>query len=307
MQNDTSDVGLDETEPEIVFLRKDLRDAVKTLAARGPAGHNEVRYLVSQYYIIQKDRMRATSRSKKLEESGQPSSMLSWAAAKSEDIEGYIRNFLDIYTQEEPSGMGAWARSNYGIGPVIAAGLLAHVDMTKALSISKLWSYAGLNPNAVWKKGQKRPWNPALKTLCFKIGDSFVKFHKQEKCFYGKLYREFKDQEIARNESGQYKDKAAQILIAKNWDKTTDAYKAYITGIFPPAHIDMRARRRVVKIFLQHYWVEYYRRFYRKEPPAPYVFDHMKHVDYIASPVVGIDLKAMPLMDVALGEIPQEI
>lgn len=275
--------GDENYEPELVLLRKDMKEAVRTLAGRGQSGHVEVRYLVNQYYVIQKDRMRATSRSKKLVEADQPSSMLQWAAMRSEDTEKQLRSFLDEYTRVESTGMGEWAREVYGIGPVIAAGLLAHIDITKAPTISNLWSYAGMNPNAVWAKGKKRPWNPALKTLCFKIGDSFVKFHKQPKCTYGKLYKEFKDQEVAKNESGLYKEKAAAILVAKNFSKDTDAYAAYSIGFFPPAHLDMRARRKAVKIFLQHYWLEYYRRHYKKEPPAPYVFDILKHAHMITS------------------------
>lgn len=279
-------IDLDEREPDIVLLKKDLREAVSTLAAQGQAGHVEVRYLVTQYYTIQKDRMRATSRSKKLEEAGQPSKMLNWAAGRSEDIENYLRSFLDYYTKVEPTGMGNWARGIYGIGPVIAAGLLAHVDMDKAPTVSNLWSYAGLNPNAKWLKGQKRPWNPALKTLCFKIGDSFVKFHKREQCFYGGLYRQFKDEELRKNAEGLYKEKSAEILLAKNFNKSTDAYAAYAAGIFPPAHLDMRARRKAVKIFLCHYWLEYYRRHFGKEPPAPYAFDILKHGHMIHPPAL---------------------
>jgi hypothetical protein len=59
-----------------------------------------------------------------------------------------------------------WAKAQVGIGPVLAAGLAAYIDITRTPTVSALWSLAGLNPTAVWGKGEKRPWNAQLKTLC---------------------------------------------------------------------------------------------------------------------------------------------
>jgi len=119
-----------------------------------------------------------------------------------------------------------------------------------------------------------RPWNAALKTLCFKAGDCFIKFQNHKNDYYGKLYVERKKYEQGRNDRGELKDQAALALEKKNYRKTTDAYKAYIEGKLPPNHIHMRSLRWTTKIFLSHLQTVMYQDYHKQEPPAPYAFTH---------------------------------
>ena len=141
--------------------------------------------------------------------------------------------------------------AQHGIGPVIAAGLLAHIDIHKAPTVGNIWSFAGLNPDQKWEKGQKRPWNADLKTLCFKISDSFVKTSNSTKSFYGPIYRSRKVYETQKNELGEYADAAAQVLATKRITEPATK-KTYESGKLPLGHVDMRARRYAVKFFLSH-------------------------------------------------------
>ena len=54
-----------------------------------------------------------------------------------------------------------WARSIYGIWPVLAAGLLAHIDIEQAPTVGHIWSFAGLDPTKKWQPKTTRPWNAA--------------------------------------------------------------------------------------------------------------------------------------------------
>lgn len=125
------------------------------------------------------------------------------------------------------------------------------------------------------------PYNIALKTLCWKIGESFTKVSGKEESLYGRLYRQRKAYETAKNEAGDYAEYAAKCLAQKNYGKGTDAYKAYSEGKLPKAHIQQRAQRATVKIFIAHLFDAMYYEKYRKTPPTPYVLQYMGHQDEI--------------------------
>ena len=85
---------------------------------------------------------------------------------------------------------GRWARSIVGIGPIIAAGLLAHIDIKQAPTVGHVWRFAGLDPTLKWTTKTKRPWNGALKRLCWLIGESFTKVSNNPGDIYGKIIRD---------------------------------------------------------------------------------------------------------------------
>lgn len=257
---------IDTLEP-LTRLSRDLKKAVITLSPR------EARYLVDLYYQIQDYRKAADNQERGLVASGEPHEVISWVGDAVETLEGDIKRALDAYGDSKL--VGRWSKGICGIGPVISAGLLAHVDIDQAPTVGHIWRFAGLDPTSKWEKKTKRPWNAGLKTLCWKIGQSFMKFQNNPNDFYGKLYVERKAYEIERNDKGELASQAAAMLAAKNFGHDTEAYKAYIVGKLPPAHIDARARRWVVKLYLAHWHrVAFYDR-YGVEPPKPYVLEHV--------------------------------
>lgn len=256
----------------ITRLSRDLAQAARTLSDA------EARYLVDAYYIMQEDRKRAHNQVRATTEAGEPSAVLAWLAAQSEALEGQIKRALDQYTQAHV--MGAWMREIHGIGPVLSAGLLAHIDIERAPTVGHIWRFAGLDPTLRWNKGERRPWNAQLKTLCWKVGQSFMKFSGDSQCYYGLIYRERKAYEIARNDAGGNAAAAAEGLARVG--KTTDAYKHYAAGKLPPAQIDARARRYAVKLFLSHLHGAWYERHFGAPAPKPYPIAILGHAHLIA-------------------------
>lgn len=289
------------------------RDLAKT--ARD-IDREEARVLVDAYYQIQENRKRATSQSTQLEKSHEPHELVTWMQEQLEVFESQIARALDKYSSSHP--VGIWARDQVGIGPVIAAGLLAHVDITKSNTAGKLWAFAGLDPTKTWGKGQRRPWNAALKVLCWKIGESFVKTSSVEDSYYGPLYAARKALEIRNNLDGKLVDQAIKRSAGNFFGADTEAILWYTGCLTPddartyyatpaesrlglakrlagapgsgmpmlaPAHIHARAKRWVVKLFLAHFHQIYYEHHYGEKPPAPYPIAHMGHVDMTPPPV----------------------
>jgi hypothetical protein len=253
----------------------------------------------------------------------EPHSLVGWLANQSETIENQIKRALQSYA--EGKLVGQWLMSHYGIGPVISAGLIAHIymgewcgfectdkdgvvhhcrgrnkedcerrqkDKKKKLrphtfnpicscpTVGHMWRFGGIDPTMKWEKGERRPWNAGLKTLYWKIGQSFMKFSGQDECIYGHMYQERKEFEVARNERGDNAERAKVILTQKKFKKDTEAYKAYIVGKLPPAHVDAQARRHAVKMFLSDlHTVMHFVRF-DKAPPRPWVIDFGAHAHY---------------------------
>jgi hypothetical protein len=259
-------------------LTRDLATASRTMTTE------EARYLVDAYYMMQENRKAASNQVRSLGEAAEPNSVLVWLADNQSTLEKQVQRALDKYTDSQP--LSIWAKSICGIGPVISAGLLAHIDIEKCGNAHNIWSFAGLDPARTWEKGQKRPWNANLKTLCWKIGESFVKVSGNDADFYGKWYLKRKDIEAHNNERGFFTDQAAARLERFNIAKSTEAYKHYSAGKLPPAHIHARAKRWAVKLFLSHYY-EVGRVSLGLPVMRPYAFNVLKHDDasYIAPPL----------------------
>jgi hypothetical protein len=244
---------------------------------------DEARFLVDAYYSIQDFRIQATGQVRSIvQEADEGSGAVSaWLGVSMENCEKEIRKALDAYSLAHTAGR--WSQSITGIGPVIAAGLLAHIDIEKAPTVGHIWRFAGLDPTVRWEKKTKRPWNASLKVLCWKLGDSFVKQSSRESDVYGKIYRARKELEVQRNEEGLFADQAAASLTEKKF-RESDTKKAYEAGRLPPGRLDLRARRYAVKLFLSAYHeVAYFDRF-GELPPKPYVIEHLGHVHYRGVP-----------------------
>ncbi len=431
--------GVDDEERFLSFvdvqkLSKDLKKAAKSLSDA------EARYSVDLYYAVQDMRKRAANQESAFEKSGEPHEMTSFFAKQMKRLEDQIKLSLDVYSYNHP--VGEWLRGNKGIGPVIAAGLLAHIDIRKAPTVGHIWRYAGLDPTMKWhgrgvldvikaarkaeksewaallwlsraihtrpstilanagliekeqiltpeqaqaivikhghtqplkavfhadnilaegiapealadvykeaysplmrlnesawtkigKSLAKRPWNSELKTLCWKASDSFRKTsgsgtdeNPRTPSPYGLLYKDRKAKEVAKNEAGEYAETALGIIASKKIGRDKDAYwwytgewtrnpkfnpaletmmqsvradhpemteagalevaldslKPELKPKLPPAHIDARAMRYAVKIFLSHLHEIMYKRILKKNPPLPYPIAHLEHVHKI--------------------------
>lgn len=149
-----------------------------------------------------------------------------------------------------------------GIGPVLGSNLIAKIGYCERYnSVSALWKHFGFAPvngQAVkLQKGVKVDFNPKLRTLAWKIADSFIKARTQP-------YRRLYDSEKAR-----------QMELLDN--KAPNAPKSLM-------HAENRARRKMIKIFLEHYWVEA-RKMKGLPISEPYAIAILNHSHYISPPI----------------------
>lgn len=259
----------------VVKLTKDLLKAAETIQ------DDEARYLIRCYYIMQQQRMRAASQIRSMSKDNKPNSVIGWYFDNSKTLEGVVASALAIHAKQQP--LGRWAMSVCGIAHIFASGLAAHVDVTVPTP-SNIWRFAGLDPTITWGKKEKCPWNADLKTICWNMGESFVKQQNRKHDFYGKFYRDRKGVEREKNESGEYAGQAKKALETKRYGQQTVAYAYYKKGKLPPAQIHSRAKRYAVKIFLSHYHAVGQFIKLGRLPAKPYAFVFMGHAHLIAPP-----------------------
>lgn len=259
-------------------LKRDIKNAGTTLSKE------EARYLVDLYYQMQEYRKASDNQVCQLqkEDNKEPHETLAFFANNFRTLERNIKSVLQVYAESKP--IGQWMLSICGIGPVISAGLMANIDITKVQTAGQIQAFAGLDPTREWHKGEKRPYNARLKTLCWKIGQCFIKVQNNEEDVYGKIFAIRKAYEIERNEKGELADQAKAKLERFNIKKTTDAYKWYSQGKLPPAHINQRASRYAVKIFLSHLFSVWYEMEHKEKPPKPYAIAILNHAHEIPIP-----------------------
>ena len=237
---------------------------------------SDARFLVDAYYQLQEGRKAAANQVRS--QTG-ANLVLEWLLGNLAGLETKIKTLLGHYADGRIPGV--WAQTIVGIGPVIAAGLSAHIDMTRAQTVGHIWRFAGLDPTSKWEKAEKRPWNADLKVLCWKIGQSFVKVCNHEEDIYGHLYQQRKAYEAAKNEAGDYADQAAATLEKVPNHAQRAIYK---TGKLPPGRIDQRAQRWATKLFLAHWHHVAYETQYGVPPPKPYVIEHAGHINLMGPP-----------------------
>lgn len=113
----------------------------------------ELRTLVDSYYQAQDSRIETDNQIRSIvqeydtSQDGKAPSALQWLAENRRNEEKQVQKMLDYYTNS--SAIGRWLKANIGIGPTLAAGLIAYFDISKTKHVNQFHSYAGLNDNNV--------------------------------------------------------------------------------------------------------------------------------------------------------------
>lgn len=114
-----------------------------------------------------------------------------------------------------------------GVGYLLAAKLVAMIDIQRSETVSALWRYAGYAVKDGQRerpvKGEKLPYNTRLKTTLYLIGTSFLRT--------GSPYRNVYDDARVYYEANR-----------PDWTK---------------AHQHQAAMRKMIKTFLAHLWLEW--------------------------------------------------
>jgi len=246
----------------------------------------DVASVVELYYDAQKLRIAHANK----QESEGPNDLVNWVAEWLQLGEKVITKKLDQWVNRASPEECKWAYSQVGIGPIIASGLAAHIDVEKANSISAVWKYAGLAPGYDRRiRGHSLDYNPKLKVLVWKLGESFVKVSANQKAYYGKRYVEFREIENKKNDEGKLVEAAKRELTTK---KITDKKTLTIleSGKLTDGHIYARSKRKTVKLFLSHYWT-IGRQSKGLPIRQPYAIQVLGHDGYIAPPPLSFELK----------------
>jgi hypothetical protein len=236
----------------------------------------EARLVVAEYYDAQERRKRADMQIRHLGDRKELP-ILEYSADAYALIEIQINKALLKYA--ESSAVGEWCLSHVGIGPVITAGLIAHLDITKARAASNFWSFAGLNPEQEWKRGEKRPWNAALKQVCFHLGECVKRVSNHPDAYYGQLYKERKEELVQRNEAGGNAERAKVFVT-----KSAEVKKTLAEGKLPAGNLDRQACNYVAKIFLSHLHGVMWWEAYKQPPPKPFAIEHLGHTHLLEIP-----------------------
>lgn len=243
----------------------------------------EARFVVSDYYAAQEARKRADMQLRHLGDKASQGNfpLLNYTANVNVEVERTILKGLQKFA--EASTVGRWILAQHGVGPVIAAGMLAHLDITRAPTAGHFWSYSGQNPAQEWKAGEKRPYNAAMKQLVFHLGECVKRTYKSPNSFYGALYRSRKDLLEARNETG-FNAERAKIFVTKS----AEVRATLKLGKLPAGNLDRQACNFAAKIFLSHLHAVMYWDHYGKAPPKPFGIAILGHAHEIKIPHVDM-------------------
>lgn len=244
----------------------------------GKLTNPEARFLVSQYYDMQNMRKRADMQIRHLGDKVLPT-LLQYTADSAAMIEAQLVKGLKNFAESDPVGL--WMLAQDGVGPVIAAGMLAHLDIEKAPTAGHFWSFAGLDPTRKWEKGQKRPWNADMKQLCYHLGECAKRISWKEDAFYGRFYLERKKLIEERNATGGYAERAKTFFTkSAEWKKVLEESK------LPAGNLDRQACNITAKIFLSHLHAVMYWNRYHRAPAKPFAIAVLGHAHEVRIPKI---------------------
>jgi hypothetical protein len=238
------------------------------------------RFLVSDYYNSQDARKRCDMQLRHLgdEAAGELQALLQWTADANAVMENQIQRALAKYAESSP--IGQWMLDIHGVGPVLSAGFLAHLDVTQTETAGGFWAFAGLAAGTQkWDRGEKRPWNAQLKQLCFHFGECIKRTSNHPDSYYGRFYRRRKELLVERNEAGAYAERAKVYTT-----KSADVKKTLAAGRLPDGNLDRQACNITAKLFLSHLHAVMYWEHYHKPPPKPFAISILGHAHEISVP-----------------------
>jgi hypothetical protein len=191
---------------------------------------DELRVLIDTRYAVQKNRIGFENRLTAIEQGRDTADKKTIERYKrwyhlfsdlEETVDGEIKSVSDtlpiIADMSEVKGVNA----------VTAAKVASMIDIDRAKTISALWRYAGygvVNDKAERPtKGEKLHYNKRLKTSCYVVGASLMRWHEG--------YREIYDN-----------SKEYYINNRKDWTKLHRHYAAF---------------RKMMKVWLAHLWLHW--------------------------------------------------
>lgn len=181
-----------------------------------------------------------------------------------EALEKQMLKLLTEYAEASAPEVWEWLRSIKGIGPTVAARLIAEIDdIAKFDNVSKLWRFCGwavIEGEAEHlKAGEKAHFSRGAKQASFQALDQFI---RQQTPLYSDIY---------------YQEKAR---LREQHPEPEKAEKGPFKMAYTDAHIHRMACRKMVKIFLSHLW-QVWREAEGLPVTLPYAMQIMNHTGII--------------------------
>jgi len=187
--------------------------------------------------MTQKLRVMAQVRNAHLAKQGKKDEVTEWLESESRKIEEFLNEWIRNRVVEHPAY--EWFSQVKGVGTLNIGKVLAYIDIEEADTISSLWKYAGYGvTNGKGDRpvpGKKLCFNRRLKTMCYRLGTSLI---RAKGAYYDYYVKEKKRIERKAEEKG------LKIVSGKETE-----------GTISRGHIDMMARRKMMKLFLAHLWL----------------------------------------------------
>ena len=117
-----------------------------------------------------------------------------------------------------------------GVGPMMAGVILSEYDITKASTVSNLWSFTGLAPGKdKLVKGQRSTYNTWLRTkMCGVLASSFLRSNSPYRVYYDYMKKRLENEEGWKGEKKRgHRHRAAIRYMIKMFLK--DLYVAWRT------------------------------------------------------------------------------
>lgn len=168
-----------------------------------------------------------------------------WTMIKeTKKLEDMYQKAMGEYVSKEPVFMNYLDKVR-GIGIVLSANLLKEYgDCSQYDNVSKLWAHSGYGVDTDGKapkrkKGEEITYSPRLKMLGWKISDNLMKSNHG---YYRQIYDSEKAKQLNR------KHKVGELF--EKYGKPYTKEDIHLSKL----HAHNRAKRKVTKHFLGHYW-----------------------------------------------------
>jgi hypothetical protein len=278
--------------------RKAIEDSVRILKRKGEP-HNVIKYVVSntrclEEYIILRLLDVATDqyiparwvRSFDGLDTRMAAGLMGWVDIKKCEYPGQLWSFAGQnpsqrrYRQHEATEIIKYAQEKTGIAPEasgkslvkIAEFIAVELNRNKESFMRDCLVYSGRAGHITWEgilsTVKKRPWHGMLKQHCHNLAWQLIRYRTEP---YRGVYDRRKPYEQELNERGVYKEQAEAALERFNYNRSSVAYSWYKQGKLPPGHLEARAMRHLIKVFLSHYHKVLYYHTYGSEPPRVYI------------------------------------
>jgi hypothetical protein len=240
--------------------------------------HGGLRELADAYHEVQRLRISMGNRKAAVEakkDSLPPGEGQLWTL-----LEERLREQEDRIAKDLPEAVldhpiGPWLMAVKGIGPTLAAKLIAYIGDARRFSTpSKLWRYAGyavIDGKAERMiRGERAHFSPILKVALYNVATSFLKTESPYRALYDGAYEYYLRERPQWSGCRSCHSDLGECKAPKVHSKLSARSKT--TG-WNTGRVSQAAKRKMLKVFLVNLWEAWYRMLGTTIPVRPYVID----------------------------------